>query len=346
MNKILCGNCGGKVPLPAGHAKAKIRCVHCGYYADVPPDQRSAEPPVDDTPPDAPPTKPRKRSAPPAKSAPPVQVRERANPRDTRPEFVAQENAGPPLLEGNQDEDDAGPYTVHGSGLKNCPECRNELPLDATFCVHCGVHLDAASAGRPKKKRTYTEIDEWFGEGFRLPTRLALFAIAQVLNVLLTAGLLYLNAWKFDAMAVATGAVNMLVNVGLQAFILGSYDTLRVQRTETGKATLTRTRRLLFIPLKPAKIAWKQSAGVGRYATHAGDVFAWATCLYLLACAGCLPGILFWWFVLKPERFNVALADIYQGIEETVFHAKDGDEAEKVSALIAEATGLRKLSVL
>jgi len=41
-DRIICGNCGGKVPIPAEHTKAKIRCGHCGYYAEVPEAMRAA----------------------------------------------------------------------------------------------------------------------------------------------------------------------------------------------------------------------------------------------------------------------------------------------------------------
>ena len=375
MAQIVCGNCGGKVKLPVGYAKAKIRCEHCGYYAEVPPDQR-AEAPADDAPAAPPPAKssapqpppPRRKqsdddntyslqeeekpSAPPSKPPKPVKpvkparARHRADPRDHRPEFVETEGTGPPLLDGTQDEDDGQPYAVRGTGLKNCPECNGELPLDATFCVHCGEHLEDTGDRRTKPKRTYTVIDAVFVEGFALTTRIALFAAAQFLNLLLTVGALYVNAWKIDATAIITGGFSVLINVGLQAFIIGSHDTFRVHRDERGRATLTRTRRLCFIPLPPTPIKWKQSVGVGRVATHAGDVFAWATCLYLLACAGCLPGVLFWWFVLRPERYSVALCDVYNGIEEVVFHAKDQAQAEEVTELIAEATTLQKKSVL
>ena len=44
-NRVSCQNCGAKVPLPDGFAKARIRCPGCGYYADVPADARAALPP-------------------------------------------------------------------------------------------------------------------------------------------------------------------------------------------------------------------------------------------------------------------------------------------------------------
>ena len=366
--KIVCGNCGGKVPLPAGYSKAKIRCGNCGYYAEVPPDQRSAAPPDDEpappspkkvapNPPPAPPNpvtdRPRKKKAklddPPAK---PV-ARRRADPRDTRPEFVGEEGAGRPLIQGNQDEDDASPYTVHGSGLKDCPHCRGQLPLDALFCVHCGESLDEENTRPGKAKRTYTEIDETFVEGWTLTTRGIIFGVAQVVNVFvvlagMAAGSLDKQEGesKFDPVSLGTVAVVSLFHTALQAFIIGTFDALTVRRTDRGQATLVRNRRIAFIPMQQEKIKWKKCAGVGRLATHAGDVFAWITAAYLFFCLFCLPGILFWWFVLKPDRYDVVLCDLYGGIEETVYRGKGKEQADRVAEVVSEATTLELRGVL
>jgi hypothetical protein len=393
--KIACGNCGGKIALPGGFAKAKIRCGLCGYYAEVPPDMRSAAPPDEDEAPppkpkvkakarpapppvddedDSPPPPPKKRPAappsppgrtvvqpidedededdtpPPADRPPPVRARPKANPRDTRPEFAPQAGAGQPLLEGNQDEDDPTPYGVEGDGLKRCPECHGELPHDATLCIHCGVHLDGDNRPvrkRPKKKRTYTPIDRSFGEGFPLPTRVGIMGGVLVLNVLLiTVGVFTVEGGKPGAAGVITGAFTFVVNSALQAFIIGTFDTLRVQRNEKGKGTLSRQRRVGFIPLAPEVVEWKHLTGVGRLATHSGGIIDWVTCVYLLVATGCLPGILFWWFVLKPERYHAVLCNLYGGVEETLFRGKDQAQAEEVVEVVAEATGLDVKGVL
>lgn len=348
---IPCGNCGGKVKLPAGYSKAKIRCENCGYYAEVPPGQRSAALPDDEassTPSPSPPRLNRRESdsdtapAPPAK---PASVRRRVDPRDHRPEFVTEEGIGPPLLDGTQEDDD-GPYRVHGTGLKECPECRGELPLDATFCVHCGQSLIDDSARPVRKKRSYSVIDETYVQGWSIQTRFALFAAAQLLNVLFTVLSVAANDWKVDSSSVGTGVFVGLMQTALQAFILGSFDTINVHRDERGKAILTRNRRIAFIPLQQAKIKWRKSVGVGRVATHGGGILAWITCLYLFLCLFCVPGILFWWFELKPDRYDVVLCDLYGGVEEFVFRARDQDEAETVMRVVSEATTLKNRGVV
>jgi len=384
MQQIVCGNCGGKIKLPGGFSKAKIRCDLCGYYAAVPPEMRSAAPAEDDAPPppkkkstakparpsapddddDTPTPAPPKRtvvtpvsddarparraeSPPPAK---PIRARAKTDPKDKRPEFIPQEGTGKAYLEGNQDEDDPTPYGVEGDGLMRCPECQQELPHDATFCVHCGAHLTEDGEPvprRPKKKRKYTEIDQSFGEGFPLTTRIALMGGVLLLNVILTLSALFgvSDDGRLDGVAVVTGGFAFLVNSGMQAFIIGTFDTLRVRRDEKGKGTLTRLRRVAFIPMNPMPIEWKHLTGVGRVATHSGGIIDWVTCLYLLM-SGCLPGILFWWFVLKPERYHAVLCNMYGGIEETLFRGKSQDQAEEIADLVGEATGLEVRGIL
>lgn len=396
MSNISCGNCGGKIKLPGGYAKAKIRCGLCGYYAEVPPDMRSAATDEEDAPPPKPkakaksrpatpppvddeddsPSPPKKRPAPPPPSQPPgrtvvqpidededdedtpvpadrpppVRARPKADPKDKRPEFTPQAGVGDPYLEGNQDYDDPTPYGVEGDGLKRCPECHNELPHDATLCIHCGIHLDDDNRPvrkRPKKKRTYTEIDRSFGEGFPLPTRIGIMAGVLVLNsLLIVLGVFAAEGGKPGVGGVITGAFTFVVNSALQAFIIGTFDTLRVQRNEKGRGTLTRQRRVAFIPLAPQAVEWKHLTGVGRLATHSGSIIDWVTCVYLLVATGCLPGILFWWFVLKPERYHAVLCNLYGGVEETLFRGKDQAQAEEVVGVVADATGLDVKGVL
>jgi hypothetical protein len=346
--KIPCGNCGAKVPLPTGFSRAKIRCGACGYYAEVPEDLRST--PAQEAPQPAPvprrPSDTAEQTDTPTESTPkkPKQapaVRAKSNPRDIRPEFVVDEVAAPPLLVGSQDEDDGLPYSVSGSGLKECPECRNELPLDAVLCVHCGAELGMTEGKRTKRKRTYTLIDETFHEGFPPKTRMTMFLAMQVLNVLFTFGLTKATSVEFNGVAIGTALFALLINGGLQAFILGSYSSLRVQRNAKGKGTLTRQFRICFLPRPPVVVDWKPHAGVDRLIMNNATLVGWVVCLYLLGM-GCLPGILFYFLELSPERYDVHLANTYRGVEEIIFRSRKLEQADRIVSLVADATGLQQ----
>ena len=363
--RFICGNCGGKATVPPGYAKAKVRCEHCGYYAEVPPEMRAKpdEIPEAETPFDEPAAAPKK---PPLRArlaedfgedeAPPepqkgraraVIARPQRDPRDHRPEFEEQIGVGQPLLEGDEIEHEGSlttPYAVPGVGMKPCPECRGELPIDAVFCVHCGWELVGKKKG--KALREFQPIDKTWHEGWSPSFRLYVFIALQFANAALMALGMHATGQSFrDVGNLGTNIFMNLLNAGLQAFILGSFETLRVIREPDGKCTLLKTRRYIFFPWPEFKIQWKKSSGVGILATHNPGFIAYVICFYLLTL-GCLPGILFFFFVIRPERFNAALCNEYGGSDETILLCKNRDQAEDVTRTIAEASGLRWHSIL
>ncbi|QEL13919.1 hypothetical protein [Limnoglobus roseus] len=350
--RVPCGHCGAKVAIPAGHSRAKIRCEACGYYADVPPELRSAEaaPPPDDLPviTPAPPAedtpRPRNRSAepPPVERSPrktkkpTAKARPNPDPADPRPQFEMSDDAprGPNLLEGTQDEDDDKPYAVPGDGTKACPECNCRVPLDATMCVHCGVDFQS----RRKPKKAFQPIDQAWEPRMSLQTRLKILAGLQVVNLLLM--LLISNAGSF-----AGGVLSLLFQGGLQAFLLGSYEKLLVKRTAKGQATLTVQWRIAFVPVAPIKVDWKKSHAIGPIATYTPGLVEWFTFIYLLFLF-VLPGVLFYFYVIHPVRFQIVLCDNYGSTDQVIFRTTSQEQADEVCSVTSTATGLQYRPVM
>ena len=361
--RFICGNCGGKATVPPGYAKAKVRCEHCGYYAEVPPDMR-AKPdavPEPETPFDIPATvvtKPavRARVAPVfddesestrSGRAPAIVAQPYRDPHDHRPEFAEETGVGAPLLAGDQIEHDGAlttPYEVPGNGLKPCPKCRDDLPLDAAFCVHCGWEL--VGKRKLKSKREFEEIDKIWYEGWNPATRLQIFITLQFVNVLLIALGMLANGQSFkDASAIGMNVMMNLFNMALQAFILGSFESLHVTRDPKGRCVIVKVRRYCFIPMPGFKIPLNKSAGVGIVASHNPGMVSYVICIYLLFM-GCLPGILFFIFVIRPESFHAALCNEFGGTEETLLLCKNRQHAEEVTRNIAGARGIRWHNIL
>ena len=322
--RMTCDNCGDRIDLPAGYAKAKVRCPNCGYYTEVPPAARSAATPPDE---DAP--NPARRVVKPTSAKPAVRAKRSIDPRDHRPKFEADAPHGPPLLAGTQEFDDELPYGVPGTGTKPCPHCRGELPLDAKLCVHCGRDM----AGGRTTAREFQPIRKVWTERWSLQLRYQLFAGALAIDVL-AVGLISFAAGEIEA-----GVFALVVQAGLQAFILGTFDQTELRRNSRGQTTITRTRHIGFVPLPPEKLAWKQSHMVAVVATHDIGVFSWLTCAYLFTL-GIVPGIVFYAVYLHPENFDVVACDVHGGTDEVLLRLGERGEAYKATALIADATGL------
>ncbi|OWK47030.1 hypothetical protein [Fimbriiglobus ruber] len=373
-NRVDCQHCGARVNLPAGFSRAKIRCPGCGYYADVPPESRSAAP-VDEaeSSPEPPPTRKPKPAAVqptpfsgkttkseaydpeadeafglaeaptrppttapkptrPERTSKPVKVKPQLDARDPRPRFEAEdEPTGKPLLEGTQDEDDDRPYGVPGAALITCPHCRSQLPIGSEFCVHCGREI----ASSEKAPRVFQPIEGEWEEGWNFLTRLKIYAGLQVLNFFGTMASILKDGW--------TGLTTLLLfqafHVTLMTFLVGSYDTLTLRRNSKGNATLTRTRRMLFYNLPPQKVRWKDCSGIGVVGGQTAGIVEWFICFYLLLF-GIVPGVVFYWMVIRPSRFVVHLCDEYGSTTEVIFHTKDRDQAVEVATLVSEATKL------
>jgi hypothetical protein len=285
------------------------------------------------------PAKPKPPAKPPISK--PVVVKPQRDPRDPRPNFDPDEPGGIPLLKGTQDDDDA-PYSVPGTGLQKCKHCKCSLPLTAQFCVHCGRDI----ATGEKAKKVYQPIYREWGEGFALTTRFQILAGLQVVNVFVAIIAFLAQDLSFrDYGAIVANLIFGMIQLGLQAFLLGTFDTLQIERNAKGQTTLIRIRRIGFFAFPPAKLDWKQSCMVGTMGTHDPGIFAWMIFLYLLMLS-CLPGLLFYWFVIRPERFTVNLTNEYGSSELVLFRTKDRDQAYEIAELISECTKLQLKRIL
>jgi len=325
-----CTHCGNSIALPVGFDRPKVRCA-CGYYVDVPAAKRERSPNkvaatvAESTVADQP--KPKPPAA--------VKLLHKLEPHDHRPAFDV-EPGGIPLLAGTQDEEDDQPYAVPGTGLKNCPQCRGELPLEATFCVHCGTDFKSGTKAHSVKQPMY---GVW-SEGLSRQTRFSILAGMQVINFVgFALTVLEQRGNLFNAGTMLSLMVFQAFNLGLQLFLVGTYDTLIVKRDSRNRTSLTRIRRIGFYPMKPEKLDWKESTHLSIIGAVSAGFVEWYFCIYLLLL-GCLPGILFYWFIIRPSRCHVHTMDVYGASQEVIFRTKDRDQADEICTFTRDATGL------
>ena len=306
--RVSCQTCGEKVALPAGYDRAKIRCPMCGYYVPVPTELRGQGAPEVPEP-----------EAEPREDAPPPPTRRKA--KKAKPA---------PMLAGT-DDDDGQPYEVPADEAKPCPDCRSRIALDATFCTKCGYNLTTGE--RTRREEFQPVLREWESR-WPLALRLQIFAGCQLINLLAVIVAIAVSG------SVIFGFFTFLLQTALQAFVIGSYETIQVKRTSKGTATLTKIWRVGFFKLPPMKIPWKSSARLDVVGLHDVGGAEIITLVYLFFCTACLPALVFWWFAVRPERFAVARCDIYGTTDELIFTTTIRDDAVEIARTIAECTGL------
>ncbi len=236
-----------------------------------------------------------------------------------------------PLLDGTE-EDDGQPYRVPGDPedqKESCPECLELIPLGALVCNHCGFNRETGA----KLQRVYKKVAQSWDTGLRLPLRLGIYLGVQ--GIVLVATLI---------LAVAGGSWGGLVHswvVGavMLAFLLGTFPRIHLERSKKGQVRLTKTWRICFIPLGPSEIRWREFEGVSAEMAHKTNFMDWFLFLVLLPC-GVIPGILWWFWVLEPDEFDVALTRDHGGPAELLYRGRSEATALEVATTVRKTTGL------
>jgi hypothetical protein len=230
------------------------------------------------------------------------------------------------------DEDDNGlPYAIPPGEIKTrkCEECGKEIELASVVCVYCGYDARAKS----KAERTFSPIDREWESGWPFHRRMSLFLVCQVINLATLA-----MSWATDQ-PLGVSIVGVLFYVALQAFLLGTYQTLRIRRNRKGQAEVIVTWRLGFIPLAPTKLNWREREGVAFGHYDPTGFVDWWMCLVLLPFF-VIPAILWWWFVIRSDRFFAALTRDRGYPETYLYRGMNEVQAKEIAQTTTDATGL------
>lgn len=353
---LICNGCGSKVPVPAGHTKAKLRCPECGVICEVPEAVRGksapkpaakAEPaprvkkpaaPVldeddinwDEIGEPDPPTQPAETGFRGAGTVLPNLHRDSApkssRPEPTRPPLPKPAAVWPPNA---TEEDDGNPYGVAGGEDAYCPGCRKVVAKDAVICVGCGLDL---KSGRRVQKEYDPILKCWTG-GWSYRTRLTLFLIGQ--GVALAS---FVGAVLNSQLLVFFGSYALFTL--MTAFLFGSFDTLELSRTRKGKVVLVKTWRICFFPQPPLPINVHEYEGITTGKDREADFWEWFICIVLVP-VGLVGAFVWWWIFIARDRFFVALLRdhghpsmvLYRGFEEL--------KMRDIAVSVRQASGLR-----
>jgi hypothetical protein len=297
---ITCTACGTVLGIPkAGIPKDGLSCNWCGYV-----NVKAPEP-----------------EAKPVAAGAAARETPRAAPKPKTPAH--------PL--GDDEDDNGEAYELPPEEVKTrpCPSCGKKIDETVIVCIHCGYD----TVRKERVERTFQPIDREWNSGWPFNVRLTLFLVMQALNV---ASLLFAFTVGGYVGVTVTGVV---FYIGLQAFIFGSYDSVRIRRNRKGQTEVTITWRVCFIPMAPKKVNWREHEGVAVGAYGANSLMDWIILLILLP-GFIIPAILFWYYVLRPDRFYAALCRD-RGFPETyLYRGTDEKRAKEIAQVATDATGL------
>src|SRR5262249_42055101 len=102
---------------------------------------------------------------------------------------------------------------------------------------------------------------------------------------------------------------------------------------ERGKVRLTLTWRACFVPLQPETLRLSEYEGVLTGKAPAADFWDWFV-LVILALGGIVLGVLWWYLVIRPDTFFVALTRDHGFPERRLYWGWDEDQAEDMARTI------------
>lgn len=338
---VTCPGCGQVLAQAADDPRTEVECLWCGIKTPVPgrepsPTAVRAEPP--------PPRSRRREPAAPAKPTRPVEAPPQAEQRWFEQTPYAVEGVAPEQFDTApsapqpapaprtppasprapvSDDEDSNPYEFHGPPDKPCPGCSRPLPAETVLCPSCNFDLEAGE----RRRKTYEPVRRTWEMGWPLPRRKRLFLIGQVL-VLALGGF---GVYVFGTWGALIGP--WILFTAMTAFCLGTYARTDLSRTERGKIRLTLTWRVCFVERPTETLRLGEHEGVTSGKAPAPDFWDYVALIILLVM-GVVLGILWWYFVIRPDSFFVALTRDHGVPDKTLYWGWDQEQAQDMEKTI------------
>jgi hypothetical protein len=376
---IICTGCGQPLTIPPGYSRNKIQCPGCGVICPLSAETRKAaaappartarkstaeddilwdavdsesSSPIPAAPSEPPslwedPTPPVEKPAPKPLLFPCRRCGKKVRRQGECPDcdgFVDRgappgAPAAEPVLRLSLDDDDdtedaednGNPYTVLGGEERKCPECSKVIPKDAVVCVSCGYHLKK----RRKIAKTYEPIDRTWETNYP-------FALRIVIWVMIA------------AFTLVTGVVGLVIAAelppfgfvltwlyfnGMVAFLLGTYDRIRITRDRRGRSQLIKKWRLCFVPAKETVIDVQGYGGVSAGAFSEVSLWEWLIFIQMLVM-GILPAFVWWYFVIHKVIWRVSLTQDHGYVAYIAYHGRDETQMKEIARTLSSAAGL------
>ena len=312
---ITCTACGTILGVPKSGIPAEgLTCNWCGYVTSA----------------TATPTKPASPPELPGRSTP-------ATPDTPQPAAPKKKPKGVRHLWGDDEDDDGEAYDLPPEAVKTrrCEACGKDVDVKSLVCIHCGYD----TAKKEKIERTFSPIDREWESGWPLQRRIQAFAGMAVLDFVTLVLII-----AVDGSAVG-GLCGTVFFVALQAFLVGTYEHVRIRRNRKGQVEIVKTWRVAFVPMAPQKVDWREKLGVAFGHYDDTTILDWII-LVVLLFSTCIGGILFWWFVFHADRFYAALTRDQGYPEIYLYRGLSEAKAREICQTATDTTGLPLASPL
>jgi hypothetical protein len=229
-------------------------------------------------------------------------------------------------------DDDDQPYAVTGEEeRKPCLHCKKSLPRDALLCNHCGYHQQTGET----LQRAFERVDKEWETGLRFQLRFNLFL--AIAGAAAAAAVVVAVVDGFSLALVVTWLVGTL----LWVFVIGTYPRINLTRTTAGHVRLTKTWRCCLVPLSTAEVRWRGCSGISVAPSGPADLWDWVA-LVLLVLWGLIPGLIWWYCVMRSDQLDVALTKEHGATEVLLYRGRDDAMAREIADTLRSVTGLRQ----
>lgn len=236
-----------------------------------------------------------------------------------------------PADKNEEDEEDSSPYGVEGADEVKCPKCSYMLPPGSVLCVRCGFHLKI----RRKIVKSYEPLARVWETNAGYKTRLSIFwSCTTAFSALGLAGV-----FRGEA-SLGVFLVSFAVVEALMAFLLGTFTRILLTRDVRGRVQLTKTWRMAFFTRQPQTIQVRGYEGIVGVRQNEIGIWEYLICFLLLGF-GILPGVLWWYFVIHKETFQLSLSQDHGFPTYLVYSGWSEMQMKEIAYALRDATGLR-----
>src|SRR5262249_38354673 len=129
--------------------------------------------------------------------------------------------------------------------------------------------------------------------------------------------------------------VVFLMGTFMLAFLLGTWDTLDLERTRKGRVRLTKTFRLFFYTANVTDIDVGEYEGVACGATR--DLYAldWIM-FFILFGFGIIPGIIFFYFAFFKDAYYVSLLRDHGALAMMLYRGGNQAQAQEIESVVRD----------